>query len=570
MRMSQLFGRTLRQAPAEAETPNHRLLLRAALVQQLAAGIYSYLPLGWRAIRKIEQIIREEMDAAGGQELMMPALHPSEIWQESGRRQSMRDILFTVKDRRDRELVLGPTHEEITVELFKRHVQSYRDLPLLIYQIQTKFRDEPRPRGGLIRLREFSMKDLYSFDADWEGLDWSYRRMYDAYKNVFDRCGVPTASVLADSGAIGGKDSQEFMYLTEVGEDEALMCSACGYAANAEKAELRKRSPEPEEPLPVDEVSTPGIITIEDLARFLDIPHWKTLKAVFYIGDGQPVFVAIRGELEVNEVKLRNALGVTELHLMDDAEAARAGLEVGFASPIGLKNVRVVADDSAPGSPNLVAGANKPDTHLRNVNYGRDWTADIVADIALARHGDPCPNCGHPLELRRGIEMGHVFKIGTVYSEKMGATFLDRDGNVRPAVMGCYGIGLDRLLATIVEANHDERGIIWPPSVAPYDAHLVALNIEQPEVHQAAEKLHEDLAAAGIKVLYDDREESPGVKFNDADLLGMPLRVTVSPRTLEKDSAELKRRAEKEITLVPLGQAVEVVARQVQHALHRD
>ena len=559
MRMSQLFGRTLRQAPAETETPSHRLLLRAALVQQLAAGIYSYLPLGWRAIRKIGQIIREEMDAAGGQELIMPALHPSEIWQESGRRQSMRDILFTLKDRRDRELVLGPTHEEITVELFKRHVQSYRDLPQLIYQIQTKFRDEPRPRGGLIRLREFSMKDLYSFDADWEGLDESYRRMYDAYEKIFDRCGVPAASVLADSGAIGGKDSQEFMYLTDVGEDEALICPACGYAANAEKAELRKRSPEPEEPLPVEEVSTPGIISIEDLARFLDIPHWKTLKAVFYMGDGQPVFVAIRGELEVNETKLRNTLAVTDLHLMDDAEAARAGLEVGFASPIGLKNVRVVADDSAPGSPNLVAGANKPDTHLRNVNHGRDWTADIVADIALARHGDPCPNCGHPLELRRGIEMGHVFKIGTVYSEKMGATFLDRDGNLRPAVMGSYGIGLDRLLATVVEANHDERGIIWPPSVAPYDAHLVALNIEQPDVRQAAEKLYEDLAAAGIEVLYDDREESPGVKFNDADLLGMPLRLTVSPRTLEKDSVELKRRAEKETALYPLGEAVAAV-----------
>jgi prolyl-tRNA synthetase len=484
MRISKLFGRTLREVPAEADSPSHQLLLRAAVVQQLAAGIYTYLPLGRRVLRKIEQIIREEMDTASGQEVLMPALQPSEIWEESGRRRSMSDILFKVRDRRDRELVLGPTHEEVIVDLYKRQVQSYRDLPLLVYQIQTKFRDEPRPRGGLIRLREFSMKDLYSFDTDWDGLDVSYQRMWQAYKNVFDRCGVPTASVLADSGAIGGKDSQEFMYLTDVGEDEALVCPRCGYAANAEKAESRKRKLEPEEPLPIEEVATPGIISIEDLARFLNIPPSKTLKAVFYVGDGQPVFVAIRGELAVNEVKLKNTLGVADLHLMDDAEAAAAGLEVGFASPIGLKDVRVVADDCVPDSPNLVAGANKPDTHLRNVNYGRDWTAHIVTDIALAQGGEPCPACGGFLELRRATELGHVFKLGTVYSEKLGATFLDRDGAVRPAVMGCYGIGLDRLLATVVEANHDEKGIIWPPNLAPYDAHLVALTIERDDVQR--------------------------------------------------------------------------------------
>ena len=486
MRLSQLFGKTMRQAPAEAETENHRLLLRAGLVQQLAAGVYSYLPIGWRVLRKIEQIIREEMDAAGGQELMMPALHPVEMWEASGRRQKYGDDLFVLKDRRDRYMALAPTHEEVTVELFKRHVQSYRDLPLLIYQIQTKYRDEPRPRGGIIRLREFRMKDLYSFDADWEGLDVSYQKMLQAYKNVFDRCGVPTIVVQAHSGAIGGRDNQEFVYLCDVGEDEAVLCESCGYAANTEKAELRKRRLEPEEPLPVEEVSTPGIKTIEELARFLDLPPWKTLKAVFYSAGGQPVFVAIRGDLEVNETKLGHILGVQDLRLMDDREVEAAGLVAGSASPRGLRGVRIVADDSAPESSNLVAGANKPDTHLRNVNYGRDWSADVVADIALAREGDPCPNCAAVMRCRPGMEMGHIFKLGTVYSEKLGATFLDREGVARTAVMGSYGIGLERLMAAVVEANHDEKGIIWPASLAPYDAHLVSLNADRPGVAEAA------------------------------------------------------------------------------------
>jgi prolyl-tRNA synthetase len=560
MRLSRLFGKTMRQAPSEADTENHRLLLRAGLIQQLAAGVYSYLPLGWRVLRKIEQIIREEMDVAGGQELMMPALQPIEIWEASGRREAFGDNLFVLKDRRDRYLALGPTHEEITVELFKRHVQSYRDLPILIYQIQTKFRDEPRARGGIIRLREFKMKDLYSFDADWDALDVSYQKMLRAYKNVFDRCGVPTVVVQAHSGAIGGRDNQEFMYLCDVGEDEVVLCESCGYAANTEKAEIRKRQAEPEEPLPVEEISTPGIKTIEELTHFLGIPPWKTLKAVFYSAGGQPVFVAIRGDLEVNETKLCHVLGVDELRLMDDREVEAAGLVAGSASPRGLQGVRVVADDSAPGSPNLVAGANKPDAHLRNVNYGRDWSADVVADIALARDGDPCPSCGSKLRRDRGIEMGHIFKLGTVYSEKLGATYLDRQGVSRPAVMGSYGIGLERLLAAVVEANHDDKGIIWPASLAPFDAHLVALSTDRPGVAEAADHLYADLQAAGVDVLYDDREESPGVKFNDADLLGMPLRITVSPRTLEKASAELKGRRETEAKLVSLADAVAAIA----------
>jgi len=460
-------------------------------------------------------------------------------------------------------MVLGPTHEEVIVDLFRRQVQSYRELPQRLYQIQTKFRDEPRPRGGLLRVREFIMKDLYSFDVDWDGLNASYDAMTVAYKNVFDRCGIPTVAVLADSGAIGGKDSQEFMYLTDVGEDQILLCEQCGYAANTEKAEHKKRDLPYQEPLPLEEVATPGQKTIQDLVEFLGVPHYQTLKAVFYQADGRPVFVAIRGDMEVNETKLRNALKATDLRLMGDDEVRAAGLVAGSASPVGLRGVTIVADDAVPSSPNLVAGANKPDVHLRNVNHGRDWKADILTDIALARPGDPCPNCAGPMTDRRGIEMGHVFKLGTIYSEKMGATFLDQDGSVKPAVMGCYGMGVGRILAAAIEANHDERGIIWPLSLAPYQVHLVGLTLDRPDVRDAAERLYDDLRAAGLDVLYDDREESAGVKFNDADLLGMPLRVTISPRTLEKQSVEVKPRAHPHADLVPLARAVSDVCERL-------
>jgi len=561
MRLSQLFGSTLRQAPAEAETIGHQLLLRAALVQQLSAGVYSTLPLGWRALRKVEQIIREEMDAAGGQELIMPAILPLELWQASGRDRSMADVLFHVIDKRDRRFVLGPTHEEAVVELFKRQVRSYRDLPVIVYQIQNKFRDEPRPRGGLVRLRQFTMKDAYSFDIDFEGLDVSYEKMFRAYSRVFERCGVPTVPVLADSGAIGGKDTHEFVYLTESGEDSALLCDRCGYAANAECADFQKVpvSADSEQPLPVEEIPTPGIYTIEALADHLGIPQAKTCKAIFYSADGRPLFVAIRGDMEVNETKLRRAAGCVDLHYMTEVEVIDAGFVPGSASAVGLANARIVADDLLPREVNLVAGANKPDTHLLNVNYGRDWQADVVADIALARDGYLCAQCGASLRVRRGIEMGQIFKLGTVYSEKLGATFLDRDGQLKPVVMGCYGIGTERLLAAVVEANHDEHGILWPQELAPYQVHLVALGVDRPDVAETADRLCDELQTAGITVLYDDREESPGVKFNDADLLGMPLRLTVSARTLAQNSVELKRRAESQSKLVPLADALGAV-----------
>jgi prolyl-tRNA synthetase len=565
VRLSQLFGKTLRRAPAEAETTNYQLLLRARLIEQLAAGVYFYLPLGWQVVRRIEQIVREEMDRAGGQELHMPAIQPSELWEESGRIATYSG-LYTLRDRRERRMVIAPTHEEAITDLVRRNVQSYRDLPLLLYQIQTKFRDEPRPRGGLIRAREFIMKDLYSFDADWEGLDESYRRMFTAYQNVFRRCGVPVVPIEADSGAIGGKESQEFLFMTPIGEDTALICAGCGYAANQERAELRWPAAAPEEPGPLKEVATPGQKTIDDLARFLAVPHARTLKAVFYRADGQPVFVAIRGDLDVNEIKLRNALKAIELELMPDEEVRRLGLVAGSASPVGLDGtaITVVADGSAVASPNLVGGANKPDIHYINVNHGRDWTADVVTDIALARAGSACPRCPGILEERRGIEMGHIFKLGTFYSEPMGASFLDRDGQSRPVIMGCYGIGIGRLL---VEANHDERGIVWPDELAPYRVHLVALNLDRNEVRAAAEDLSRALTEAGVPVLFDDREESAGVKFNDADLLGMPWRVTVSPRTLERQGVELKHRTAKESDLIPLADASTVIAGRARQAI---
>jgi prolyl-tRNA synthetase len=475
----------------------------------------------------------------------------------------MGEILFKVQDHHDRDFTLGPTHEEVFVEVFKRNVQSYRDLPLMLYQVAPKFRDEPRPRGGLIRLRQFLMKDLYSFDADQEGLDRSYQLMYEAYRRVFDRCGVPTIPALADSGAMGGSDTHEFLYLTDVGEDHCLLCPGCGYAANAEVATFVKEPMHSGDEMgETREIDTPGLKTIEELARFLEVPASRTCKAVFYMatvaGEGEkPVFVAVRGDMDVNEAKLKAATGAAELRYMDDADVQKAGFVAGSAGPVGLKGALIVADELVTQEKNLVAGANKPDKHVLNTNYERDWTADVVADVALAHEGMLCANCRTPMDERRGIEMGQVFKLGTRYSESMGAFFLDAEGQQRPVIMGSYGIGIERLLAAIIEENHDENGIIWPKELAPFDVHVVGLQLERaPEVKEAAEKLCSDLVSAGVRVLFDDRDESPGVKFNDADLLGMPLRVTVSPRSLENGSVEVRARTAGENELVPLDGAV--------------
>ena len=552
MRFSKLFGKTLRQVPVEAESISHQLLLRAGMIAQEAAGIYSYLPMGWRVLKKIENLIREEMDKAGGQEMMLPVLQPLELWQQSGRDVSFGKSLFTLTDRKERGLALGPTHEEVVADLAHRYVQSYRDLPLLPYQIQTKLRDEPRPRGGLLRVREFIMKDLYSLDADEAGLDESYQKMCRAYKNIYARLSLPALMVEADSGAIGGKDSHEFMILTEDGEDEVIHCSKCGYAANAEKAQFMKTRTNAESLLPLEEIATPATKTIEEVAGFLGVPSSQTLKAVFYYANGEFIFVVIRGDLEVNETKLRNNLKCSDLRLATEEEVGEAGLVAGFASPVDLKGIKVVADDSITLGSNFVVGANKPGYHLRNANFPRDFQVDLTADIALARSGYSCPKCSNELSYIRSIEVGHVFKLGTFISERFGASFLDNDGKSRPIVMGSYGIGLGRLLAAIVEQSHDDKGIIWPLSVAPYQVYLCPLHLDKSAVLPTAERIYQELQKEGIEVLFDDRDESPGVKFNDADLLGIPLRLTLSPRTLQSQSVEAKWRTEKEAQLLPL------------------
>jgi prolyl-tRNA synthetase len=542
MRMSNLLLKTLREPPAEADLASHQLLLRAGLVMPLAAGLYSFTPVGWRALRRLEAIIREEMDASGAQEVHLPALHPIELWEQSGRDAAMGHTLFRVVDRRERTFALGPTHEEVVSVMASRAIQSYRDMPVTLYQIQTKFRDETRPRGGLVRLREFFMKDAYSFDAGWDGLDLSYQAAFDAYLRIFARAGVPVIPVEADSGAIGGKDSQEFVFLTPSGEDEVLLCPGCGYAANGEKAEFRPAPPVDVEPLPMERVHTPGRTTIASLAEFLGVDARQTCKAVFYRVDGKPVFIAIRGDLDVNEVKLKNLLKATDVEPLDESAVRAAGLVEGSASAVGLSGMRVVADNSAVEANNLVAGANEADYHLLNVNHGRDWQADVIGNIALARAGDQCARCEAALKVERGIEMGHVFKLGTLYSEKIGVHYVGEDGERHPAVMGCYGIGLERLLAACIEANHDSDGITWPTEVAPYDVHIVVLNGDQAEVSQALEELEGALAAARLRVLVDDREDAAGVKFKDADLLGMPARITVSPRALAKGGLEVRER----------------------------
>jgi len=559
MRLSKSFGKTLRDTPAEAEMASHRLMLRAGMIHQTAAGVYSYMPLAWRSIRKIEEIIREEMDAAGGQELHMSKLQPRELWERSGRFESYGPDMMRLADRRERGLVLAPTHEELLTTIVKANVHSYRDLPALLYQIQTKFRDEPRPRGGLIRVREFDMKDAYSFDADQEGLDRSYDAMARAYRNIFARCGLDPIVVDADSGAIGGKDSQEFILLADAGEDTVIMCGGCGYAANAEKAEFQK-PPQPDEaPQAVESVHTPGVKTIDELTEFMGAPAAKTLKAVFYVVDGELSFVVIRGDLDVNEIKLSNALGnPSELRLASAGEVAAAGVVAGSASPVGM-DIRTIADDSITLGSNFLAGANRDGYHLQGVNYPRDFSADILTDIALARAGCACKRCGEPMSEGRGIEIGHIFKLGTRYSEVLDARYLDSAGELHPIIMGCYGIGVERLLAAAIERNHDENGIIFPPPIAPHDVHLVALNTNVDDAREAADALYESLADAGLSVLYDDRAESAGVKFNDADLIGLPVRAVVSRRNVRQGVVEVKRRADSEAKTVALEDAAAAI-----------
>ena len=566
MRLSKLFGRTLREPPAEAELISHQLAVRAGLIRQLAAGIYSYLPLGWRVLRKIERIMRQEMDAIGGQEMNMPIVNPAEIWQATGRYDapSPGPILVRFRDRAARDMVLAMTHEEVVADLLRREIKSYRQLPFMIYHIQTKFRDEPRARGGLIRAREFTMKDAYSCHPDSGSLDEFYTRMYKAYVKIFQRCGVQTLAVAADTGVMGGTTSHEFMVVAEIGEDTLIICPDCGYAANVDKASFVKTAGIQEVERHLTEVATPGCKSIEDVAAFIGVPTCQTLKVVFYTTDsGEIVLALIRGDLVVNPVKLANALGGVELHPSSEEELQTAGIVAGYASPVGLSGFRVIADDSITMGTNFVAGANKEGYHLKNVNYPRDFAVTTITDIALAHAGDHCPKCNSILQATHGIEVGHLFKLGTRYSKAVGATYLDKNGQPKPIVMGSYGIGVGRLMATIIELHHDERGIIWPPAVAPYQLHLISLGTNQPQVMNAADQLYHHLQEAGYEVLYDDRQERAGVKFNDADLIGIPWRITISSKSLAQDSVEIKKRDESTLRLVPLNELDAVLSKLV-------
>ncbi|MEM7031114.1 MAG: proline--tRNA ligase [Chloroflexota bacterium] len=565
MRMSQMFGTTLRDVPAEAEIASHQLLLRAGYIRQLAAGIFSALPLAHRALTKVENIIRQEINAIGGQEVTMPVVHPAEIWQETGRWYDIGSEMGRFHDKNGRDMVLAMTHEEVVGDLIRKEIQSYRQLPMLIYHIQTKWRDDPRPRAGLIRVREFVMKDSYTLDKDWEGLDKQYRAHYQAYFNIFNRCKLPSIAVKSDVGMMGGKMAHEYMYLTPIGEDTLLICDNCHYSANQQIAVFQKQAAEDEVPQPVEKVETPNIKTIAGLAEFLSIPESKTAKAVFLMAEipegeetrHQFVFAVVRGDMELNETKLANAIKASEMRPATEEEIKEIGAVPGYASPVGLDDIFVVVDDLIPTSPNLVAGANDEGYHLLNTNYERDYKANIVTDIAAAQDGDACPECGDALQAQRGVEIGNIFKLGTRYSDSFGATFLGQDGKPKPVIMGSYGIGVGRLLACVAEHYHDDKGLMWPVTVAPYQVHLVLLGGKKGKDTEAVEKanqLYQDLSAMGIEVLFDDRDESPGVKFNDADLLGMPIRITVGSRSLKQGGAEVKRRDSSDSKIVELAE----------------
>ena len=583
MKLSQLFGQTLRDAPAEADVVSHQLLMRAGFIRPLGAGIFSYLHLAKRAMQKIETILRDEMDKIGGQEIEMPVVHPAELWKETGRWYQIGPEMARFQDRNERDMVLAMTHEEVLSDLVRREVQSYKHLPRLIYHIQTKFRDEPRPRAGLIRVREFTMKDSYSLDTDWDGLDKQYRAHYQAYFNIYHRCGLDVIAVKADTGMMGGKVAHEYMYLNPIGEDTLILCDACHYSANRQVARFQKTPATPEELKPIEKVLTPNCKSIEDLANFLGVPKSKTAKAVFFMASipedeeltEKFIFAVIRGDLELNETKLANAVHARDLRPATEEEIKAIGAVPGFASPINLgvatlmvtpgrghpqglaTPLQIVVDDSITVSPNLVAGANEADYHLLNTNSPRDYQADITTDIAAADDGYACPECGKPLRAARGVEVGNIFKLGTRYSDSLGCTFLDKDGQQKPVIMGSYGIGVGRLLACVAEEHHDEHGLVWPVTVAPYQVHLVLLRGKgTPQAEETAEKLYTDLQSAGIEVLYDDRDESPGVKFNDADLIGLPIRLTISERALGQGGVEMKLRSKPEKVIVPRAETV--------------
>lgn len=575
MKLSKMHIKTLREVPNEAEIPSHILLLRTGMIRKLVSGVYGFMPLGWRSVRKIEDIVRQEMDGTGAQEIHMSAVQPAELWEESGRWYAYGPELWRLKDRNGRDFCLGPTHEEIFTDIVRSDISSYRQLPMNLYQIQTKYRDEARPRFGLMRSREFIMKDAYSFDKDYAGLDQSYQEMYDAYDRIFKRCGLACRPVEADSGAIGGSNSHEFTAISEVGESEIAYCEKCSMAATTERAECVDAAPQTDAAeLAMEEVHTPGTKTIEEVANFLNLDKKQTIKALLFVTydeEGREkdyVAAFVRGDRELNMTKLINALDIPEhaIEFADEAKMADAtGCVGGFTGPCGLHDCTIVVDSELPGLKNLCAGACKEDHHLINVNYGRDYKADIVTDLKILQEGDPCPICGAPVKHARGIEVGQVFKLGTKYSESMGAMYVDENQKEQPIVMGCYGIGVTRTLAAVVEQHHDENGIIWPMSVAPYHVIITLVKPDDEVQAAAAEQIYKTLGDAGVEVLLDDRKERPGVKFKDADLLGIPVRITVGKLAGEgKVEYKLRRDADKEeITIEEaVSRAIEIVNKE--------
>ncbi len=569
MRLSGMLLHTTREIPADAEVISHQLMLRAGMIRQVAAGIYMILPMGYRVLKKVENIIREEMDRAGAQEMLMPALNPAELWIESGRWNVYGKELIRLKDRRGRDFCLGPTHEEMITDLIRKEIRSYRSLPLNLYQIQTKFRDEYRPRFGIMRGREFLMKDAYSFDTDDEGADASYKSMYEAYTLIFKRCGLRFRAVEADSGSIGGSVSNEFMVLAESGEDEIVHCVACSYASNVIKAEtLEVDYPAGEQSRPMEKVHTPEMKTVDEVCRFLKVTSKELVKTMIYLADDTPLAVLVRGDHMVNETKLLNFYGAQELKMADSAAIQKiTGGPEGFSGPVGLEGIKIIADLAVKGLTNFVTGANENDYHLLNVNISRDFEVHDFQDLRLLEADDPCPRCGSTLTIEKGIEVGHVFKLGTKYSQALKATFQDAQGEEKLIIMGCYGIGVGRSMAAAIEQNHDEDGIIWPMPIAPYHVYILPVSMKDEEVLSAAENIYSACIEAGLEAIIDDRDERAGVKFKDADLLGIPFRLTVGSKSLAQNKVELRSRSDGSVTLVEIEQAPKVLEREIDTAL---
>ena len=568
MRYSKYFIPTHKEAPSDAEVISHQLMIRAGMIRKLTSGVYTYLPLCLRSIRKVEEIIREEMNRAGAIEILMPAVQPAELWQESGRWDHYGRELLRFKDRHDREACFGPTHEEVITDLIRKEIHSYKQMPINLYQIQTKFRDEIRPRFGIMRGREFIMKDAYSFDVDEEGANLSYEAMYEAYTRIFERCGLKFRAVEADTGTIGGSYSHEFMVLSETGEDQVINCTECDYAANLERAEVKPPQTQPEPDVkelnPIIEVDTPGIKTVEDVTAFLSVSPSQLIKSLIFVVDGEEIAVLIRGDHELNEAKLKSLLGAQTVELASERVVKEiTAAPVGFAGPVGL-NVRIVADHALKGMRDFVTGGNRQDLHLQNVNMARDFEVDLFGDLRIITPQDSCPRCGRKIEFGRGIEVGHIFKLGTKYSEALKAVFLNRQGKETPIIMGCYGIGVGRTVAAAIEQNHDKNGIIFPIPIAPFEVTILPLQMHDTGVVETAEKIYTELLDIKVDTLLDDRDERAGVKFNDADLLGIPIRVTVGVKGIKGGQVEIKLRSDAESFFVPINNATSSIKEKVE------